>query len=271
MTSTSLSLALASALAAAPSTDRMVDVGGVKLHIQCDGERRAGAPLVVLEAGAGNGLKTWSKVFEPIAQFARVCAYDRPGLGTSERTPQPRTARQAVDSLHAWLQAADERPPYVMAGHSYGGAIVRLFASRWPTEVTGLVLIDSTHEDQQRRFAAVPGAPSPRPTPVSPPPAPPEQVDLKGTSAELAQAPWRADIPLVVLTKTDRTRTDGDGAPSYEGARSQVWLELQRELATRSPRSEHIVAPNSGHYIHNDEPTLVIEAIRRVVAKSMKP
>jgi pimeloyl-ACP methyl ester carboxylesterase len=157
-----------------------------------------------------------------------------------------------------------------MAGHSYGGAIVRLFASRWPTEVTGLVLIDSSHEDQQRRFAAVPGAPSPRPTPVSPRPAPPEQIDLKGVSAELAKAPWRADIPLVVLTKTDRTRTDGDGAPSYESARYQVWLELQRELATRSPQSEHIVAPNSGHYIHNDEPTLVTEAIRRIVAKSTK-
>jgi pimeloyl-ACP methyl ester carboxylesterase len=252
-----LSLVVASALAIAPDTDRMVDVGGVKLHFKCDGERPAGAPLVVLEAGAGNGAKTWDKVFEPITKFARVCAYDRPGLGTSERAPKPQTGSEVVDSLHALLQAAGERPPYVMAGHSYGGAIVRLFASRHPAEVTGLVLIDSTHEDQLRRFAEVPGAPSPRPTPAAPPPAPPEQVDLKGMSVELAKAPWRADIPLVVLTKTDRTRTDGDAAPSYESARSQVWLELQRELA-----------PNSGHYIHNDEPTLVVDAIRRVVAKS---
>lgn len=261
-----VSLTLASALAITPASERMVVAGGGKLHVKCDGERPAGAPLVVLEAGAGNGLKTWDRVFEPISKFARVCAYDRPGLGTSERPPRPQTGSEVVDALHELLQAADEGPPYVMAGHSYGGAIVRLFATRWPAEVTGLVLIDSSHEDQQRRFAEVPGAPSPRPTPASPPPAPPEQIDLKGMNVELAKAPWRADIPLVVLTKADTTGAE----PSYESARAKVWLELQSELATRSPRSEHIVAPNSGHYVQRDEPALVIDAIRRVVAKSGK-
>jgi pimeloyl-ACP methyl ester carboxylesterase len=128
------------------------------------------------------------------------------------------------------------------------------------------VLDDASHEDQQRRFAAVPGAPSPRPSPASPPPPAPEKVDLAGISAELAKAPWRADIPLVVLTKTDTTGSE----PSYEGARAKIWLELHKELATRSRDSEHIVATNAGHYIHRDEPALVIDAIRRVVVKATK-
>jgi pimeloyl-ACP methyl ester carboxylesterase len=264
-----LSLLLASALATVPA-DRMIDAAGVTLHVHCDGERAAGMPLVVLEAGAGNGAKTWDKVFEPISKLARVCAYDRPGLGTSPRLAQPQTGSEAVDLLHAWLKAADERPPYVMVGHSYGGAIVRLFAMRWPAEVTGMVLVDSSHEDQQKRFAAVPGAPSARPSPASPRPAPPEKIDLPGISAELAKAPWHANIPLVVLTKTDRPPTGDDPAAAYEAARGRIWLELQAELATRSPQSEHIVAPDSGHYIHNDEPALVIDAVRRVIAKSKK-
>jgi len=261
-----VSLFLASALATVAPSERMLVAGGVKLHVKCSGERMAGAPLVLLEAGAGNGLKTWDKVFDPISEFARVCAYDRPGLGSSEKPPRPQTGSEVTDALHELLQAAGERPPYVMVGHSWGGAIVRLFATRWPAEVTGMVLIDASHEDQLRRFAAVPGAPSPRPSPASPPPPSPEKVDLPGMSVELAKAPWRADIPLVVLTKTDTTGSE----PSYEGARAKVWLELQAELATRSRDSEHIVATNAGHYIQRDEPALVIEAVRRVVAKATK-
>ena len=126
------------ALAAAGTTDRLVDAGEVKLHIQCAGERQAGAPVVVLEAGAGNSANTWRDVVDPIAQFARVCAYDRQGMGTSEKTPKPQPFGDVVETLHALLGAGGERPPYVMAGHSYGGALVRLYAMRYPAEVTGL-------------------------------------------------------------------------------------------------------------------------------------
>src|SRR3954466_4635408 len=108
--------------------DRVADVNGLKLHVTCDGVRASGTPLVVLEAGAGNGAKTWNNVFAPIAQFARVCAYDRPGLGTSEQTSQPRRPEDIVSTLHALLADIHELPPYVMVGHSWGGEIVRLYA-----------------------------------------------------------------------------------------------------------------------------------------------
>ena len=251
-------------LAANGPTDRLVDAEGVKLHIQCDGERKPGAPLVVLEAGAGNSARTWSAVFAPIAQFARVCAYDRVGMGTSEKAPKAPTFAGSVEMLHALLRAADERPPYVMAGHSYGGAMVRFFATRYPGEVAGLVFVDSSHEDQVSRFAPLQRAAAAA-APVRPAGPPNEAIDLQGMADEMGRAPWRANIPLVVLTHTAPPVN-----PNSDG-REDIWIELQRELATRSPQSEHIVAKNSGHYIQNDEPPLVIDAVRRVVAKATKP
>jgi pimeloyl-ACP methyl ester carboxylesterase len=245
------------------ASDRIVDAAGLKLHIQCDGNRKPGAPLVLLEAGAGNSAKTWRDVFAPIAQIARVCAYDRPGLGTSQQTPQPRRPIDIITTLHALLDAAGERPPYVMAGHSWGGEIVRLYATHYASEVVGLVLIDSSHEEQVKRFAAIgPAAPEgsgPRPGAGAAAP-PPEQADLETMGVELSKNPWRANIPLVVLTRTAPRAAEPD-------PRLNVWQELQRELATRSPQAEHIVAAKSGHYIQNDDPSLVIDAIRRVVAK----
>jgi pimeloyl-ACP methyl ester carboxylesterase len=257
-----LSMSLAPVVQTSAS-DRVVAAAGLDLHVRCDGERIAGAPMVVLEAGAGNSANTWRDVFGPIAQFARVCAYDRPGLGGSQPAPQPRAPLDISRTLHALLAATGERPPYVMAGHSWGGQIVRLYATQYPTEVVGLVLIDSSHEEQVKRFAAVapPAAASPPPSP--PGAAPREIADLETMGAELSKDRWHANLPLVVLTRTPPSATNQD-------ERLNVWQELQRELATRSPQAEHIVAAKSGHYIQNDEPSLVIEAVRRVVAKAAR-
>ena len=269
---TSLIAAAAFALAAAapfqaPASDRLVDAGGVKLHIQCDGVRQPGRPMVILEAGAGNSAKTWRDVFAPIAQFVRVCAYDRQGLGSSERTPAPQSGVEAVETLRALLQAAGERPPYVMAGHSYGGMLVRLYATRYRSEVTGLVLVDSSHEEQLKRFAVLP-APPPPPAGATPQPVSPERIDLAATSAELAKAPWRANIPLVVLSRGLWFKTPPAAPDLQAEARLAIWQELHRELATRSTQAELQVAAHSGHYIQNDEPPLVVEAVRRVLARA---
>ena len=249
----------------ASASDRVVAATGLNLHVRCEGERTSGAPMVVLEAGAGNSANTWRDVFGPIAQFVRVCAYDRPGLGSSDPAPQPRAPLDIITTLHALLVSAGERPPYMMAGHSWGGEIVRLYATRYAAEVVGLVLIDSSHEDQVRRFAAVtpPVAPGNVERPSAPGAVPPEQADLETMGAELSKNRWHANMPLVVLTRTPPPAANQD-------ARLNVWQELQRDLATRSPHAEHIVAAKSGHYIQNDEPSLVIEAVRRVVAKASR-
>ena len=162
--------------------------------------------------------------------------------------------------LHALLEKAGERPPYVLAGHSYGRMIARLYAMRFPAEVVGLVLIDSSHEDQMRRFAAI----TPEVTPAATAAATamlPEDIDLAGMSAALAAEPWHARIPLVVLT---RGRAAADTASTMTLDRYAMWLDLHRELATRAPGAEHLVVENSGHDIHNDQPAVVVEKIRQV-------
>jgi len=257
-------------VADAAPVDRMIDAAGTTLHIVCAGERRAGSPLVVLEAGAGNSAATWRDVVGPIAQFARVCAYDRQNLGTSARVGTQPTGAGHAAALHALLGAAHEAPPYVIAGHSYGGMIARLFAMAWPREVAGIVLVDSSHEDQIARFAVLgdPPAPSPLPAAAATSPSAREEVRLAATCAELAAAPWHADIPLVVLSRGLWLKAPPPIPDPLAYARLGIWQDLHRELATRSPQGEVVVATRSGHYIQNDEPQLVIDAIRRVVARA---
>jgi pimeloyl-ACP methyl ester carboxylesterase len=190
-----------------------------------------------------------------------VCAYDRPGLGTSEQTPQPRLPLDIIATLHALLNAAAGPPPYVIVGHSWGGEIARLYAMRFPSEIVGLVLVDSSHEDQVRRFAAVtpPASALGNAPPSASAPAPPRELaDLAAMGAELSKNPWHANVPLVVLTRTPPADPAAD-------PRMVIWQELQSELATRSPRAEHIIATQSGHYIQNHEPLLVIDAVRRAL------
>jgi pimeloyl-ACP methyl ester carboxylesterase len=260
-------LALTAALATsdAARVDRMIDAAGVALHIVCAGERQPRAPLVVLEAGAGNSAATWKDVIGPIAQSARVCAYDRQNLGSSQQVDAQLTGAGHAAALHALLEAAHEPAPYVMAGHSYGGMIVRLFATRYPGEVAAIVLVDSSHEEQVSRFSILP-PPPPAAAPAGT--SARERVDIVATSAELAAAPWHAGIPLIVLSRGLWLKTPPAVPDPLAYARLGIWQDLHRELATRSPQGEVVVASGSGHYIQNDEPQIVIDAVRRAIART---
>ena len=132
---------------------RLVDLGGWRLHIHCSGQVAASWPAVVLEAGAGDFSVDWSLVQPLVARFARVCSYDRAGAGWSDLGPRPRTMQQQVWELHALLEGAGEKPPFVLVGHSYGGWLVRLFAEKYAAEVAGVVLVDAGAEDPVRVLA----------------------------------------------------------------------------------------------------------------------
>jgi pimeloyl-ACP methyl ester carboxylesterase len=127
---------------------QLVDVGGYRLHLACQGE---GSPTVVMEAAIGETGLLWSLVQPAVARSLRTCVYDRAGLGWSDPSPKPRTAAAMVKELHRLLAAAGVPGPYVLVGHSFGGLLVRLYAARYPKEVAGLVLVDSAHEQQYRR------------------------------------------------------------------------------------------------------------------------
>jgi pimeloyl-ACP methyl ester carboxylesterase len=126
------------------------------MYLECRG---IGSPTVVLVAGLKGSAADWNvtkqsepTVFAAVAKFTRVCAYDRPGTPVGEKpsrsdpVPQPTTAGEAVADLHALLSAAGEAGRYVLVGHSYGGLAVRLYASTYPEDVSGLVLVDALTE-----------------------------------------------------------------------------------------------------------------------------
>lgn len=132
-----------------PPVGRMVDVGGYRLHIHSMG---SGGPTVVLDAGMGNIGLDWGLVQPEIAKFTRAVSYDRAGTGWSEQGARPRTSLRIVQELHTLLHKAEIPGPYIIVGHSFGGATAQLFAAVYPEEVAGIVLVDACHEEQEKRL-----------------------------------------------------------------------------------------------------------------------
>ena len=131
-----------------PAPGRLVDIGGYRLHLECEGE---GQPAVVLESGVGDIGITWAGVLPEIAGFTRVCAYDRAGLGWSDASRRPRTAAVMVEELRALLSGAGVAPPYVLVAQSFGALPATLLASTHRDVVAGMVLVDPAHPDQIER------------------------------------------------------------------------------------------------------------------------
>jgi pimeloyl-ACP methyl ester carboxylesterase len=161
-------IATARAERAYPPPGEMVDVGGYSLHINCVGQ---GSPTVVLDAGSGGFSAQWVRVQREVSDTTRVCAYDRAGMGWSEMGPDPRDAKQITGELHTLLGKAGIEGPYVLVGHSFGGLYMQTYANRYPDEVAGVVLVDSSteldqfshqpeardsYEPQKQKFAVVP-------------------------------------------------------------------------------------------------------------------
>src|SRR5215210_8856488 len=124
-----------------PPPGEMVGVGGYRLHINCVGQ---GSPTVLLDSGMGMFSAQWVRVQREVSGTTRVCAYDRAGMGWSEMGPDPRDAKQVSSELHALLGGAGIEGPYVLVGHSFGGLYMQTYAARYPDEVAGVTLVDSS-------------------------------------------------------------------------------------------------------------------------------
>jgi pimeloyl-ACP methyl ester carboxylesterase len=129
-----------------PPPGEMLDVGGYSLHINCVGQ---GSPTVVLDAGSGEFSAHWVRVQQEVSDTTRVCAYDRAGMGWSEMGPEPRDAKQITSELHTLLGKAGIEGPYVLVGHSFGGMYMQAYAARYPDEVAGVALVDSSTDPDQ--------------------------------------------------------------------------------------------------------------------------
>ncbi len=126
-----------------------VSVGGFNLHMRCEGE---GQPAVVIETGWGDHMDSWTQVQAAAARHTRVCVYDRAGAGWSDHDRQVTTLERMVRNLRVALDHAGVEGPYVLVGHAEGGLIVRRFVAKYPDEVSGLLLIESAHENQIQRM-----------------------------------------------------------------------------------------------------------------------
>ena len=280
-----------------PMTGKRFDVGGFKMHIDCAGE---GSPTVILDSGLGDTYLSWSKVQPQIAKFTRVCSYDRAGLGFSDASPQPRTSKVFAGELHALLQAAGIAPPYVLVGHSMGGFDVRLYASLYRDQVAGMVLVDSSHPDQENRFPpelrgmeagwlreaefvqySMPfGIPrllglcdedaAARAAECNWHSAAEAEAELKNISVSAAQTAATGslgDLPLEVLSH-DPDKPSADLPADLAKLTNDAWEKMQEELAHLSTRGTQMIGKNSSHYIQLDRPDVVIGAVQRVVAQA---
>ena len=133
---------------------KLYDVGGHRLHLDCHGN---GSPTVLLSNGLGGVSAGWARITGPVAETTRVCAYDRAGQGWSEDAVSPRDGVQSAEDLHTLLAKAGEHGPYVLVGHSTGGTYAMTYAARYPEQVAGLVLLDSSSPEQFTRMPAFSG------------------------------------------------------------------------------------------------------------------
>lgn len=132
---------------------RLVDMDhGRRMNIYCTG---SGSPAVILDAGMGDSTISWALVQPAVASRAKVCSYDRAGLGFSDGSNRPSTAVNNAEDLHALLKAAHVSPPYILVGHSAAGMYIRVYADRYPDEVAGMVSVEGSHEDQWVRGWAI--------------------------------------------------------------------------------------------------------------------
>jgi pimeloyl-ACP methyl ester carboxylesterase/sugar lactone lactonase YvrE len=246
---------------ASPPPGTKVDVGGYSLYIHCTGQ---GSPTVILDAGYGGDSGNWGYIQPKIAHSTKVCSYDRAGLGYSEPRPSgiQGDGTQIVKELNALLLKAHIDGPYILIGHSMGGMNMRLYTYTYPRDVAGMVLIDSSHEDQCARdgnFCFGNGSG--------------ESVDVTAIMSQVRAARHGVvkgslgSMPLAVLTQ---------GAPTNPcdaqcATDAKVWRDLQIELASASTNSLHVIASRSGHFIHGDQPALVLEAINQVLEAAKRP
>lgn len=253
-------LSLGAVACAGIAPGRSVQVDGHAIRVRTAGR---GEPTVVFDSGLGDPMGTWHEVWPTVARFTRVFLWDRAGLGDSEPGPDPRTSSTIVAELRAALDRAGIPGPYVLVGHSFGGLNARLFASRYPSDVAGLVLVDATHEDFpaiERRLRPVAEQERLRTTlSLGPRAAVAEFQSLDESASEVRRSPPPTNIPVVVLSAGRR------GDPE---ALERAWSALQIDLASRFPRGRRIVVPGAGHYVQYDAPASVVAAIREVVEEA---
>lgn len=294
------SVAETSDLSQWPAPGRLFDIEGDLMHLYCQG---TGSPTIVVEQGIGGYHDDWHDMNSELARLTRVCAYDRAGMGYSASLGRVVRSDEVAGRLHKLLSAADITDDLILLGWSVGGIHVRNYHKQFPDKVAGMILVDSSHEQQESRM---PGARPPQgfdPRRMFAYLGPFGAIRLSGyfervtelapgsdehklrTKAVYNQSHWAlayyaevdafamdqsmnqsppslGDLPLTVLTRGKEVTQGG-----ILQEREKAWQVLQQELAALSSQGTQIIAYNSGHSIHLDQPELVFNAAQEMLAK----
>ena len=257
--------------ALSPWYGRLVDAGGHRLYMRRLGE---GSPAVVLNAGLGSNWQAWESIVTVLARSSTMVAYSRAGLRDSEPGPLPRTAQLVCDDLRAMLFGAGIAPPYVLVGHSYGGMVLRLYASQHPKEVAGLVLMDAPDEDMhaswERHMAELPAEDREREERTWTGGNVIEHVDNRASGRQVFASRTVPDalqgVPVAYVASkwwcaSYRNRDPLAPPPAAKD------LEEVRARKSRRLGAEMLFFPaeQSGHELMGDQPEIVVEAIQAVL------
>lgn len=220
-----------------------------------------GPRTVILESGLGDTLDVWNAIQPEIAsRCSRTVAYNRAGYDGSDPALGPRDAATIVGELRAELKRRNLLPPYVLVGHSLGGLYMQYFARNFPDEVSGLVLIDSTHWNQGLRVdnsANTPYAGRTAVTLFMPLIMRRELGDSEAAGEQVHTSPAPGPIPTIVLSSTLAPKGETPAARANAA-------RMQDEIAADFPNSRHVRVEDSGHYIQRDHPQVVVDAIREL-------
>ena len=280
-----------------PPPGQMISLETHDIHLYCVG---TGSPTVVFEADLDQyGSLSWDFVQGEIGKYTRACSYDRAGIMWSEPGPRPRDGETIAAELKTILENAGEEGPYVLVGHAFGGAYIRIFAGQNSDDVCGMVLVESSHPEMLTRYEQVgvkPEIPDKNIRPLilllshmgSPGrykgniyDLPPEiydpveaflpessmawfdeKVEAPTTLAQTGMYEYLGDFPLIVIASATTSTSLGDQGLVLQ----DLWIDLQQELLALSDNSE-LRAYEVGHYPQLQSPELVIEAIQDVFGR----
>lgn len=236
-----------------------IDIGGYSLFIKCTGE---GNPTIVFDSGWGMQYASWYGVTNIIDKTTHTVLYSRAGMGSSDKSPLDRTCETKTEELHKLLEASHIKGPYILVGHSLGGFVVRLFAAKYPDEVAGIVLVDASHEEFGNRIIGnmteeEKKAEQEYEARINKSAAPDgNYIDIE-KSVEQVRKVRNAikDIPLTVIVAQQSIES------KQYGNKGEIWMELQKELASLSTKSKLIIAKNSSHNVPGDEPEVIADAL----------
>ena len=265
---------------------RFINIGFQTMYVDCLGENK---PTILVDVGIAESSASWYKIAKELSKNTRICLYDRAGYGWSDSGRGERTTATIVHELKLLVKRAEIPGPYIIVGHSFGGFTARYFAARFPENVAGLVLVDSSHPEQIYRLSALDNQGKKPLITGRDANAPADFSEFerkwyflnssrKATFAQMAELKYfkqsayqvkhsgpLKDIPIAVLSRVIAQLPELNGL-SLENE----WLDMQKDLLNLSKNSWHSIIVNSGHNIHEEAPAKIIENILEVIEKSKK-